>query len=242
MSKPKEKLNLAGGVFDLVIFVLLVGGAGFFGYFVGINQKLAPVQIVAPGTLEVLKYYSQKAAGIIPPVTPSAVVEAEPKPKPKTEKASEVEEKKKIEVEKPERKSEKKPEKKIKASNPATVKASKATLKEKFWIASSGHDYIGSSVTVVVNGHPVDNFFGPGKLIDISKHVKSGLNELSFESKILADDYNQHLGNNEYDLTLKLVSGSSVREDFEPSAVLLTFKRTAADVEDSVDTMKFRVQ
>ena len=70
MPKSKEKLNLAGGVVDLTIFVLLVGGAGFFGYFVGINQKLAPVQIVAPGTLEVLKYYSLKAAGINPKTTP----------------------------------------------------------------------------------------------------------------------------------------------------------------------------
>ena len=169
-----------------------------------------------------------------PKVSKSKTSQTEPKA---LEKAKETE--KKTEV-KPEKKSSKR-KKQDKKPKPEKVKK-KASLKQKFWIASTGHDYVGSSVTVVVNGHPIDNFFGPGKLIDVSKHVKKGLNELSFESKVLEDDYNQHLGESKYDLTLKLVTGPSVTEIFDPSSVLLSFKRTAADVEDSIDTMKFRVQ
>lgn len=297
MTGEKKKLNIVGGLTDLLVFVLFVGGAGFAGYFIGINQKLAPVQMVPPGTVEAIEYIAERAAGLRgggqapgqtlppgaapvpppPPTNPSALPVQKDEPAEKSKVESETtpvatqpqasEEAKVVEESKttvsvtdklPEEQSIKSPESK-KAQDAKSAKkdsksakeaksakaakdakdSKKAALKKKYFVASSGSDYIGSSVTVVVNGQPVDNFFGPGKLVDVSRFVKKGPNQITFDSKVLDDEYNQHLGNSKFDLTLKLVSAAAVREDFEPSSVLLTFKRTAADLDDGSNTLDF---
>lgn len=298
MTAQKKKLNIVGGLTDLLVFVLFVGGAGFAGYFIGINQKLAPVQMVPPGTVEAIEYIAERAAGLrgagnapgqrqspgtapLPPlpspVNPGSLpiqkdepeekskAEAEDNPQANAPAASvepKVSRESKTTVSVKEgaaehssndarmagvKRSQDKPAK-HEAEAARTAKTGKAgkdskdtrsALKRKYWVASSGSDYIGSSVTVVVNGQPVDNFFGPGKLVDVSRFVKRGPNRITFDSKVLDDEYNQHLGNDKFDLTLKLVSGANVREDFDSNSVLLSFKRTAADLEDGSNTLDF---
>jgi hypothetical protein len=42
--------TVLGAISDFIILALLIGGAGFAGYYVGINQRLAPIQLVPPGS------------------------------------------------------------------------------------------------------------------------------------------------------------------------------------------------
>lgn len=295
MTAEKRKLNIVGGLTDLLVFVMLVGGAGFAGYFIGINQKLAPVQMVPPGTVEAIEYIAERAAGLrgpgnapgqvqstapVPPLPSPVNLNSLPIQKDASEEKSKAEAENNPQANAPaggsgpvvskesktavlvkdgaaehssdaarsaeEKNSQTNKSAKQEAAKPAKAgrvgkdsKDSKAAVKKKYWVASSGSDYIGSSVTVVVNGQPVDNFFGPGKLVDVSRFVKKGPNLITFDSKVLDDEYNQHLGNSKFDLTLKLVSGASVREDFDSNSVLLSFKRTAADLEDGSNTLDF---
>ena len=247
MAEEKKKLNVFGAVSDLLIFVLFVGGAGFFGYFVGINQRLAPVQIVAPGTIDAMKYIAQQATGnkidyssldpsqkpsVAPPgaeIKPPATPASTPETKVESEKPSKTEDAKKEDKNK-------------KAKDAKKTSSLPPSSNKKFFLASSGNEYVGSSVTVSVNSHPVDQFFGPGKYVDVTNKVKKGSNELTFDSHVLPDEYNQHLGDNSFSLTLQLVSGDQIKGNFQPSDVMLTYKRTAADIEDGHNKMNFQVK
>jgi hypothetical protein len=111
--------------------------------------------------------------------------------------------------------------------------------KVKYWIASSGADYTGNSITVKVNDTPVDNFFGPGKIVDISRYVKSGDNTVVFDAKALGDGYNKHAGDAKARLVVQVVSGPSVRDDFKASDVLLSYSRDATQNADGSDSLHF---
>ena len=117
--------------------------------------------------------------------------------------------------------------------------ADKPQSKRKFWISSSGTDYTGYSITVKVNDTTVDNFFGPGKNVDITRFVKSGDNNVVLEAKELGKDYNKHSGDSASALILKVVSGPTMTDNFKSSDVLLTYKRTAAEDEDFNNTLHF---
>ena len=110
---------------------------------------------------------------------------------------------------------------------------------KKFWISSSGADYTGYSITVKVNDNAVDNFFGPGKNVDVTRLVKSGENSVVFDAKELGDQYNKHTGDSKSILTLQLVSGPHVSDSFKKSDVLLSYSRSAAQTDDASDTLKF---
>ncbi|MGD9684550.1 MAG: hypothetical protein AB7W16_25580 [Candidatus Obscuribacterales bacterium] len=109
----------------------------------------------------------------------------------------------------------------------------------KYWLVSSGTDYTGYSITVSVNGEQVDNFFGPGKIVDVTSHVHSGDNSITFEAKQLGEQYNRHSGESKSILSVKLVSGSKISEDFKPADVALGYSRNAAESQDFNDTMHF---
>ena len=109
----------------------------------------------------------------------------------------------------------------------------------KYWISSSGSDYVGYSITVKVNDDTVDNFFGPGKNFDVTKLVKPGDNTVSFEAKALGADYNKHAGDSKSILTVQLVHGPFIQENYKESDVLLSYKRSAADSGDNSATMHF---
>lgn len=125
------------------------------------------------------------------------------------------------------------------ASADSAVSAPAKSGKMKYWISSSGEEYIGYSITAKVNGNAVDSFFGPGKNVDVTRYVKSGDNAVTFEAKALGDQYNKHDGDAKSILTLNLVKGSHVQEEFKPSDVLITYKRNATESEDFNDTEHF---
>ncbi|HZT36100.1 MAG TPA: hypothetical protein VFA15_09275, partial [Nitrososphaera sp.] len=66
----KKKNSVLGGILDLIILVLIVGGAGYFGYITGLNQRLAPVQLVPAGTLGAI--WPAKENGPAKPETPAS--------------------------------------------------------------------------------------------------------------------------------------------------------------------------
>ncbi|HEY9791011.1 MAG TPA: hypothetical protein V6D22_11465 [Candidatus Obscuribacterales bacterium] len=112
-------------------------------------------------------------------------------------------------------------------------------INRKYWISSSGSDYIGYSITAKVNGTPVDNFFGPGKTVNITNLVKHGDNTVVFEAKSLGSDYNKHAGDGSSLLTVQVVNGQSVQENYKSSDVLASYARSATDSGDSSDTFHF---
>lgn len=202
---------------DLLILVLLVGGAGFGGYYWGTQQKMAPVNAVPAGTPGALPASAptvaaspgQKLAPSALPVnthdSPAPANSSDPAPSEEKEK---------------------------------TVAAAKNAAK-KFWISSSGSDYIGCSITVSVNGTAVDSFFGPGKTVDITRLVKPGENTIDFDAKALGDQYNKHKGDAKAVLTLQVVSGPFIQENFKKSDVIKAFKRNAAETEDVKSSEEF---
>ena len=216
-DKPK-RLNILGALGDFMILVLLIAGAGFAGYYVGLNQRLAPVQYVWPGTPGAVPIDQ-----ILGPQAATATVGAKESAGPTTTPATPATSSAPASSPSP-----------AKAATPPSAPAAKR--KTKFWLCSTGaDDYVGYSITAKVNGVAVDNFFSAGKTIDISKHVKKGSNKLELECKNLGDDYNNHKDDKNASnavLTVQLVSGPSVRDDYPQSSVLYTVKRNAAETTD----------
>lgn len=219
MTGQKKAPNILGGIIDLFILVLLVGGAAFLGYFIGINQKLAPIQLVAPGTPGAIMP-GQLPAEILPGSSASTPAATTSSATPATAPAT---------------------------TTPATTTPAPATTpaatkpapaKKKYWLTSSGTDYVGYTITVKVNDQPVDMFYGPGKTLDITRFVQKGKNSVVFDCKA-SDDYNKHTGDKNFSLAIQLVSGPSVKEDFAPSAVLFTCKKNAAETKDATEKFSF---
>lgn len=109
--------------------------------------------------------------------------------------------------------------------------------KKKFWISSSGVEYIGYVINVKVNDTSVDNFFG--KNVDVTRYVTSGDNSISFEAKEMGSEYNKHKGDASSALVLHLVSGPNLTDNFKPSDVLLTYRRNASEDEGFNNTLHF---
>lgn len=124
-------------------------------------------------------------------------------------------------------------------SSTTSPDAPAAHKKHKYWLSSSGTDWIGYSIVTKVNDTAVDSFFGPGKIVDVTSLVKPGQNTIEFEAKQLGSEYNHHAGDAGSTLTLQLVSGSSISDSFKPSDVLLGFKRNAAQTDGANETMHF---
>lgn len=69
--------------------------------------------------------------------------------------------------------------------------------------------------------------------------MKKGENTITFDAKQLGKNYNKHKNDKDSKLTLQLVSGPSVQEDFDPSAVITTYTRQATETEDFNDSEHF---
>lgn len=223
-GKPAGKgPNILGALMDFLILVLLVGGAGFGGYFWGTMQKMAPVQSVPPGTPGAVPASTTTASPVSKPGTGTSVPTAMTTPGKEPAAPS-------------------KPAETIGATEakPPEPVAETKSGPRKYWIASSGTDYIGYSITVNVNGTDVDSFFGPGKTVNVSSKVKPGDNTISFNSEQLGEGYNRHKGDSKSELVLQLVTGPEVKEDFKSSDVILTYKRNASETEKYTDTKHFK--
>ncbi|HEY9785827.1 MAG TPA: hypothetical protein V6D17_10530 [Candidatus Obscuribacterales bacterium] len=214
-QKPMKGGEFVKAISDLIILTLMLGAAGFGGYFWGIHQRLAPIQLVPPGTVGAL---------LPQQVTPSPATATAPSPAAEPAQAASSND----------AKSSKQAE-----DDPPAESSRRKGGRVKYWVSSSGTSYIGYNITVKVNNEAVDSFFGPGKNVDVTDNVKRGDNTIEFEAKALEDGYNKHSGDRKAVLTLKLVSGPSVREDYKPSDVLVTYKRAATDSGDFDDTEHF---
>jgi hypothetical protein len=212
------KVNVLGGISDFIILILLLAGAGFGGYYYGTHQQMAPVEKVPPGRPGAIT-----ATPAAPRVIPTAAVSTATSPA-SAPPASTAE---------------------TAQSTPSAAPTSPASDSKqkskplKYWLASSGEDYTGYSITVSVNGNVVDNFFGPGKNVDVTRHVKAGDNTVLFDAKALGEQYNKHKGDAKADLTVELVCGPHIQDNYKKSDVLLSYTRNSAEDEDFSDTKHF---
>ncbi|MBX9724040.1 MAG: hypothetical protein K2X81_21720, partial [Candidatus Obscuribacterales bacterium] len=118
----------------------------------------------------------------------------------------------------------------------AKANTTKKSGKTKYWICSSGTDYIGYQITVSVNGTPLDSFYGPDKILKITDHLKPGPNTILFDARMVGDKFNKHKGDDKAELVLKLVKGETVQDSFPESDVIATFTRNASETEDYKDS------
>lgn len=228
-NPDKKGPNILGALMDFLILALLVGGAGFGGYYWGTTQRLAPVKEVAPGTPGAL-------TAEIPSLPSSPAKDKEPSA-PKQEEKDPVASSQSTPKDKSDSSSSSSTS--TSSSSKSAASATKKSEKKKYWICSDGTEYIGYSITVSVNGTQVDNFFGPGKTVDITKNIKSGENTILFDAQALGDSYNKHKGDEKSILTLRVVSGPFIQENFKSSDVIVSYKRNAAQEESSKDTEHF---
>lgn len=210
VTSPK-KSDFVRAFLDLLILGLLLVAACFGGYWWGLHERLAPIEAVAPGTPGAITQSQLSEAQSSQNARPgdASASESQPGDKKQPDKAPD------------------------KTSDKPSISSS------KYWLVSSGTDYTGYSITVSINGDQVDNFFGPGKIVDITSHVKSGDNTITFDAKQLGEQYNRHSGESKSILSVKLVSGTKISEDFKPSDVALGYSRNAAESQDFNDTMHF---
>lgn len=227
-SNPKGKGSTAlGALTDFLILVLLVGGAGFGGYYWGTTQRMAPVQLVPPGTPGAI---SADKTQVSPPISTT---------KTQDNKAAANNVPHNTAPATPPTTNTQQPSTKTEDTKPAAADTHKKTGPTKYWVVSSGSDYIGYSITVKVNGTAVDSFFGPGKTMNVTHLVKAGENDITFDAKNLGAKYNKHKGDEKSVLTLQLVSGPVVQEEFDASAVLATCTRNASEEQDYNETEHF---
>lgn len=210
-QKPKSAIANAGSgivraIGDLLLLLLMLGAAGGGGYWFGTIQRMAPIQMVGPGTPGAK------------PAAPNTVTTKQSDSKPEA-----VEE-------------EQQPEETVTVT---PVPAATKKHGKKFWIASSGSDYIGYSIKVNVNDQDVDNFFAPGKAVDITRLLKKGDNSITFNAQELEEKFNAHKGDDSKKLVLNLISGPTISENYKPSDVVLSYQRNAAQTDNDSQTLKF---
>lgn len=211
MAENISKKTLVGAFFDFIIICLLLAGAGFGGYFWGTHQRLVPVMMVPPGTLGAK---TAAEVGLAPDTATDKAAAAKPGDKATAPKAGEAA-----------------------AAAPAAAAHSGMT---KYWLISSGSDYVGYNITVNVGSDPVDSFFGPDKIVDITKHIKPGQQvSIQFDAKQMGEQFNKYSGDATKELTIKLVKGPHVQETFSDKDVLMSFSRNAAQTESEQETKTF---
>ncbi|MBX9940068.1 MAG: hypothetical protein K2Y32_12485 [Candidatus Obscuribacterales bacterium] len=229
--------TVLGALSDLFIICLMVGGAGFGGYYVGMNQRLAPVLLVPPGTAGARAEQTaaptsvDKAAGAASSHSGGGADAAKKEGKTDGAAAAALPQSTEAAAQK---KSDAAAQKKPDAAN--------KNAKMRYWLISSGEDYCGYSVTVNVNNNPVDSFFGPDKIVEVTKLIKPGENQVKFEAKALGEQYNKHTGDSAYAVTVKLVKGSHMQDNFAAKDVLMSYSRNAAETQDFNDVTSFKVE
>ncbi len=216
--------TVLGALSDFLIICLMVGGAGFGGYYVGMNQRLAPVVLVPPGTTGARSEPSAAPAPNNKPAGSDATHAGGGENTGKKDGAAAAASLHSTEA------AQKKPN------------AADKNAKMRYWLVSSGEDYCGYSVTVNVNNNPVDSFFGPDKIVEVTKFVKPGENQVRFEAKALGEQYNKHTGDAAYAVTVKLVKGTHMQDNFAAKDVLMSYSRNASETQDFNDVTNFKVE
>lgn len=231
-GKPaKQGPNILGAIGDFLILVLLIGAAGGGGYYWGTIQRMAPVNLVGAGTPGAQLPQNPNAAAGKTPET-SATSDKTGSTKGKDEKPAKSD---------PDKSKEKDPATPVSKADDSTdgSSADKKPKSLEYWVSSTGSDYIGYTVTVIVNGNAVDSFFGPGKTVDITRFVQSGNNTIVFDAKEMGEKYNKHKDDDKATLKLQLVSGPFMQAHFKQSDVICSFSRDASQSDDYKETKHF---
>lgn len=211
--KPKRN-PILGAISDLIVLLLLLSAAGFGGYFWGTHQRMAPVELVPSGT---------------PGAHPVSAIDKSAKP---AETTSSTDTGGTTETAK-------------ESSEPAPPSTPAATTRKpgkmKYWLSSKGADMVGYSISVSVNDQPVDNFFSPGKQVDVTRLVKKGKNTVAFEAQE-NEKFNQHKGDPNAVLVVNVVQGPVLQDEYKASDVRLTYKRNASESGNFSDNYQFTAQ
>lgn len=220
-QKPSAKAKIAKAgndvmkaLGDLILLLLMLSAAGGAGYWFGTAQRLAPVQMVGPGTPGA----KSDAPSVVSTKTPATKVETKSEVKSEAVTA---------------------PEQPEETATVTQVSSANQKHAKKYWIASSGSDYIGYSIKVSVNDQDVDNFFAPGKAVDVTRLLKKGENSVTFNAQELDEKFNAHKGDESKKLVVKLISGPSVQENYKPSDVVLSYQRNATQSDNDSETFHF---
>jgi hypothetical protein len=229
---PGKKSTLQvikGALVDLFVLALLLAAAGFGGYFWGTHQKLAVVDLVPPGTPGAREAVNQIGATKAPEdaanVTASKATTASASSSGATKSTDSTADSGTSST-----------------TSSAAKTPAKHTGKLKYWVSSSGTRLIGYAIAVTVNGQPVDNFFAPGKQVDITDMIKKGKNSVDFDAKVLEDKFNQHKGDDSAVMTVSIDCGPAISENVKPADVLVSYKRNAAETENYTDQKSFTVE
>lgn len=191
---------------DLLLLLLMLGAAGGAGYWYGTIQRMAPVQMVGPGT--------PGAKNDSPNAVQSKSLES------KSDVATDEQGDDSISV--------------------TPVPSENKRHGKKVWIASTGSDYIGYTIAVTVNDQPVDNFFAPGKAVDITGLLKKGDNAITFNAHELEEKFNAHKGDASKKLVLNVVTGPAISELYKPADVVLSYQRNASQTENDTQSFNFK--
>lgn len=214
MADNISKKTLVGAFFDFIIICLLLAGAGFGGYFWGTHQRLVPVMMVPPGTPG-----AKTAAEVGLDTKDDKSIPAKPGEAAAAAPATAAH------------------------TAPAATSSTASTAKSgvtKYWLISSGSDYVGYNITVNVGSDPVDSFFGPDKIVDITKHIKPGQQiSINFDAKQMGEQFNKYTGDASKELTIRLVKGPHVADTFSDKDVIMSFSRNAAQTESDQETKTF---
>ncbi len=178
--------------------------AGGAGYWFGTIQRMAPVEMVGPGT-----------PGAKPAAPNTVTKAADNKPE-----ATEEEQLKKLSL------------------------SRLCLLQVKSMERNSGSRQADLITLVIrlsvnVNDQDVDNFFAPGKAVDITRLLKKGDNSITFNAKELDEKFNAHKGDESKKLVLNLISGPTISENFKPADVVLSYQRNASQTDNDTQTLKF---
>jgi hypothetical protein len=125
---------------------------------------------------------------------------------------------------------------------PAIIPNGSGALKKRYWIHTTGDEHVGYAITVLVNGQLVDKFFAPGRDVEVTKLMKPGENQVTFQASVLPESMNEHKGQDNFYLRCSIASGSAVVSDPRESDVLLNYKRTGHEASDGKafnDTLTF---
>jgi hypothetical protein len=116
------------------------------------------------------------------------------------------------------------------------------SLKKVYWIESKGYDRAGYVINVAINGQPVEKFFKASQEVDITKYLKDGNNEITFDAKSLPLD--QRDNNNSAYLTLELKSKEKPADGKPPELsggdTLLDYRRQVTDTDNFNDKREFQ--
>lgn len=205
--------DLFAALRDLIILALLMVAAAAGGYYWGLHERVAPLQLVAPGTPGALPATAEVPKKEIQnPLNKSSTAAATNSSSTNTSSTNTT-------------------------SSTASAPADKGKL--KYWLVSSGTDYVGYQIIVNINDQPVDNFFGPGKLIDVTRFVKHGDNTITFDSKNMGEKYNKHKSDSKAELKVQLVAAPHLKESWSAKEILASAAQNATDSEDDTQTFHF---